>query len=375
MIKTIIADDELPAIDELEYLLSHYEEVSVEGCYPDPRRALAAINEKPFDLLFLDIDMPYMDGIELALKIQELDSGVTIVFVTAHSHYALEAFQAYPLDYILKPVDESRFCRTMDKVLERLGDRRKMVANEEVIRINCFGSFEILTGADQVNSIPLRSKKMKEIFAYLILRFEKPISRDELLDRFFEGRKDKNAVNYLHVTIYNLRKILEEYGISRKHVLIDRDYSLSIFPGTCDYIDFVKFIRSKQGINEHNIDYVARLIETYRGAYLEEEDYDWAVEEREWLEGQYEELHLKLARYYQSAGLLKKAESILEHLLDFNNLSEDGWQALLHLYLAEKESYTKTAYLNAYERYSKMLKREFGLEPEERFQNHYCTML
>jgi two-component SAPR family response regulator len=93
------------------------------------------------------------------------------------------------------------------------------------------------------------------------------------------------------------------------------------------------------------------------------------------LESQYEEMQLKLARYFQAAGLLEKAESTLERLLDFNNLSENGWQTLLQLYLAEKDSISKTAYLNAYERYSKMLEREFGLEPEERFQKQYREML
>jgi DNA-binding SARP family transcriptional activator len=93
------------------------------------------------------------------------------------------------------------------------------------------------------------------------------------------------------------------------------------------------------------------------------------------LESQYEEMQLKLARYFQAAGLLEKAESTLERLLDFNNLSENGWQTLLQLYLAEKDVFSKTAYLNAYERYSKMLERELGLEPEERFQKQYREML
>jgi len=375
VIKTIIVDDEQPAIEEIEYLLSPYEQVKVVQRFKDPRAAMDFIaGEKP-DLLFLDIDMPHMDGIELALKIQAMNTGVTIVFVTAHSQYALEAFQAYPLDYILKPVDEDRFRQTMNKVLERLGDRRKAAGEEQAVRIHCFGPFEIITGAGKDKPVPLRSKKMKEIFAYLIQRFEKPVSRAELLERFFGGKKDKNAVNYLHVIIYNLRNLLEEHGVSRKQVLIDRDYSLSASPGCCDYIDFVRFMRSKENVNEHNAAYVETLIASYRGAYLEEEDYSWAREEREWLEGYYEELHLKLARYYQAAGLLKEAESTLERLTNFNILSEDGWQALLQLYLAEKDSFSKTAYLNAYERYSKMLERELGLEPEERFQKQYREML
>jgi len=375
MIKTAIVDDELPAIEELEYLLSPYEQIRVDNRCQNPRAALAQVTEGRPDLLFLDIDMPHLNGIELALKIQELVDGVTIVFVTAHSQYALEAFQAYPLDFILKPVDEDRFRQTMNKVLERLGDRRKAAGEEQAVRIHCFGSFEILTGADRVNLVPLRSKKMKEVFAYLIQRFEKSVSREELLDRFFEGKKDKNAVNYLHVIIYNLRNLLEEHGISRKQVFIDRDYTLNVSPGSCDYIDFTKFIRNKENINEHNVNHVEGLINSYRGAYLEEEEYNWAAEERGWLEGHYEELHLKLARYYQAAGLLEKAESTLERLLDFNNLSENGWQTLLQLYLAEKDVFSKTAYLNAYERYSKMLERELGLEPEEHFQKQYREML
>ena len=375
VIKTIIVDDELPAIEEIEYLLSPYPQFKVEGRYQDPREVLAAITGDEPDLVFLDIDMPYMMGIELALKIQELVEGVTIIFITAHSKYALDAFQAYPLDYILKPVDENRFRRTIGRVLERLADRRRFTSNHEEIRICCFGAFEVIKTAPDVKPMPLRSKKMKEIFAYLLQRFEKPISREELLQRFFDGKKDKKTVNYLHVIIYNLRSALESYRVNRRQILIDQDYSLTVAPGICDYVDFVKFIRSKAEINDHNADHVENLIASYRGPYLENEDYDWAVEEREWLEEQYEALHLQLARYYHAGGQLQKAETTLERLLNFNNLSEDGWQALLQLYLAEKDRFEKSCFLNAYERYFKMLKREFGSKPEERFQKYYQEML
>ena len=376
MIKTFIVDDEQPAIDEIEYLLSPYQSVEVSGKYEDPRNALGDLEKGRPDLLFLDIDMPHIKGIELALQIQERLEGATIVFVTAHSNYALEAFSAYPLDYILKPIDEIRFRQTMDLVLDKFSDRLRHRENKkEEIIIHCFGRFEIVRDEQTEDTLTMRSKKMKEIFAYLLQRFEKPVGRDELLDRFFSGHKDKKTINHLHVIIYKLRHTLESFGITREQILIEHDYLLKAAPGVCDYIDFVNFVEQHSTITGQNAREAEKILSSYRGAYLAEEDYHWAEDEREWLGNQYEKLHLKLAHYYAVNEEAVRAEETLLRLLNFDNLNEEGWQALLQLYLAHPDPTVQAKYLSVYERYSRMLTREFGTEPEERFKKHYLKMI
>jgi two-component SAPR family response regulator len=245
----------------------------------------------------------------------------------------------------------------------------------EEIAIYCFGRFEVTRGKRVEEALSIRSKKMKEIFAYLLQRFEKPVGRDELLERFFSGHKDKKTINHLHVIIYKLRHTLESFGINRDQILIDQDYLLKAAPGICDYIDFVNFVKQHSTITGQNAREAEKILSSYRGAYLAEEDYRWAEDEREWLGNQYEMLHLKLAHYYAVNEEAVRAEETLLRLLNFDNLNEEGWQALLQLYLAHPDPTVQAKYLSVYERYSRMLTREFGTEPEERFKKHYLKMI
>jgi len=91
--RTIIVDDERPALKMLELLLSQYSRIEIVATFTDITLALENIVNKNIDLVFLDIDMPKINGIEAAKKIMEMDSTIDIVFVTAYQHFALEAFE------------------------------------------------------------------------------------------------------------------------------------------------------------------------------------------------------------------------------------------------------------------------------------------
>lgn len=115
-IKTLIVDDEPPAIEELYYHCSQY--IDQQNIYEidNPKQALDAIKDYHIDLAFLDINMPFISGIELAEKIAELDKPPYIVFVTAYDEYALQAFELNAIDYVLKPIDPKRFDQTIKKI-------------------------------------------------------------------------------------------------------------------------------------------------------------------------------------------------------------------------------------------------------------------
>lgn len=123
MVKAILLDDELPALWELKHMLDNYPEVTVAGMFTNPHEAFKIIETEKPDAVFLDINMPLINGIDLALKIQELPFEVMIVFVTAYSRYYQQSFQANPLDCILKPIDEEHFQETMERLLEQYRSR------------------------------------------------------------------------------------------------------------------------------------------------------------------------------------------------------------------------------------------------------------
>ena len=102
-ISVIIIDDEPEAIDLLELYLRHYPFVNVVGKETQALQGLELVREMLPEIVFLDIDMPDMDGLELGTKIHAENAHTDIVFTTAHQHYAYEAIDLEPLDFLTKP--------------------------------------------------------------------------------------------------------------------------------------------------------------------------------------------------------------------------------------------------------------------------------
>jgi len=107
-IRTLIVDDEPHSRQRLRTLLAGDAEVTVVGECADGPEALAALRQTPCDLVFLDIQMPGLDGLEVARALGP-EGGPALIFVTAHQHYALPAFEVHAVDYLLKPFDRARF--------------------------------------------------------------------------------------------------------------------------------------------------------------------------------------------------------------------------------------------------------------------------
>jgi len=114
--RAFVVDDEPLAVKRLSRMLEETGRVTVAGTSTDPVDALAALSEHSPDVLFLDIQMPGMNGLEM---VRLLDPQPLVVFTTAYNQYALEAFQVNSIDYLLKPVEESYLARALDKI-ERL---------------------------------------------------------------------------------------------------------------------------------------------------------------------------------------------------------------------------------------------------------------
>ncbi len=102
--KAIVIDDEQHAIDSLTSLLRHFREITVVRSFLNPTIALDYITTHSADLVFLDIRMPDITGIEFAQKLIEIHLPVRIIFTTAHDEYILEALRKNAVDYLLKPV-------------------------------------------------------------------------------------------------------------------------------------------------------------------------------------------------------------------------------------------------------------------------------
>lgn len=119
MMRAMLADDETPARDKLSRWLREVNDVDVVAQCADGLSAAEAIDRLHPDVAFLDIEMPALNGLEVASQL-EPQSAPLIVFVTAYDEYAIKAFDLSAVDYLLKPYDKERLNRTLERVRTRL---------------------------------------------------------------------------------------------------------------------------------------------------------------------------------------------------------------------------------------------------------------
>jgi len=118
--RALIVDDEPPARSELRFLIGRHPRIKVVGEATDAEEALALAERVPYDVVFLDVNLPGVDGMELATTLAGLAESPYVVFVTAYSEYAVQAFEVSAFDYLVKPVSEQRIDRTIAKLLATL---------------------------------------------------------------------------------------------------------------------------------------------------------------------------------------------------------------------------------------------------------------
>ena len=122
-IRTILVDDESLAIQGLQLRLEPPEDVEIIETCLNGREAIRAIKTHKPDLVFLDIQMPGFDGFSVVQGLMEVEPPL-FVFVTAYSDHALRAFEADAVDYLMKPVEPERLADTLDRVRQRLSEKR-----------------------------------------------------------------------------------------------------------------------------------------------------------------------------------------------------------------------------------------------------------
>jgi two-component system LytT family response regulator len=124
-LSAVLVDDEELARGYLRELLTPHPEIAVAAECANGFEAVKAIAEKSPDLLFLDVQMPKLDGFEV-LELIEPSQAPVVIFVTAYDQYAMRAFDAHAVDYLLKPFSAERFERALDRARARLGERRTL---------------------------------------------------------------------------------------------------------------------------------------------------------------------------------------------------------------------------------------------------------
>ena len=229
----LAVDDEFYALELLKDALNRVATDSTIYLWRDASSALHAAGEQKMDVAFLDIHLPEMNGIQLALELKRTNPKINIVFATGFSEYMKEGIDLRMSGYIFKPV-------TPEAVRAKLENLRHPIVWDEGkrVRIQTFGNFDVF-----VDGKPLKfeRKQSKEILAYLVDKRGTSVSYQELAGILWEdGEYDRARQKNLQVYVASLVKTLQEVGIrdlimkSRQGILVNTHIV------DCDYYRFLE---------------------------------------------------------------------------------------------------------------------------------------
>jgi len=216
-IKTLIVDDEPPARSVLRKMLAEDSEIEIIGECSNGLEAINAIEKDSPDLLFLDIQMPEMNGFELIESFTKNDFP-TVIFVTAYDQYAVRAFEVSAVDYLLKPFDHERLEKAVEKAKTSLTEKSNDERNEQVLKLlkqlnNESEAFErfIIKNNGRVVFVPVEEVNWIQADGnYLLLHTKnrKHLIRDTM--KKVEAKLDSNKFFRIHrSTIVNIDSIKE----------------------------------------------------------------------------------------------------------------------------------------------------------------------
>lgn len=356
MIRVMILDDEIPALKIAENVLRMFSEVIITGVFLDSNELLENLEQNKVELIFLDIKMPGMSGLELAGRIQEISPDTQIIFITAYSDYATEAFEKDALDYIMKPITAERMQKSLDRYKKRFIDQDS-VGTDEYISIRSFGRFAIESKKHGI--MRFRTAKTEELMAFLLYYHKFPVSKERIIDELWYDRDQERAQSIFYTTLYQLRKDLEAIGLN--HVI---EYSrregdgcrVQWTPNNWDYLEFNNGYQ-KLITGNLSLDAAKHLISTYSNGYLTENGYSWAEERRNELELKYSEIIENIADHEVNLDRYEMALQSLKSWATEVPFQERAHSKIIALYLLMNNRDMANKY---YMNIQKMFKEEIG---------------
>ena len=247
--KILLVDDEELQLIRLEGACKGVLPDATFLSFTNPVKALEEASKNKIDLAFLDIEMPEINGIQLAKKLKAINPKTKIIFVTAFNNYALEAYKLHASGYITKPV-------SIEAVKEEISELDKAIdlTSTKKLQIKCFGNFEIFHDGEPVK---FSYQKSKEVFAYLIDREGSLINMNEINAVMWE----EDHKSYLRNLVADIQQTLKSIDCSDIFIKKRNGCAIDTSKVDCDAYEYKK--------DNPN------AVRMYRGEYMIQ--YPWAV--------------------------------------------------------------------------------------------------
>ncbi len=361
MFRAIVVDDENSALSRFERIASKERRLVINGKFLYPEDAIAFVKEHPVDIAFLDIEMPEMSGLELAERLMEIDSYIRVIFVTAYNQYALEAFRAHAIGYLLKPLDGMEFTEQLD-LLSRRYRQRPEKSSKTPLAVRCFGGLSVYAQDENNGSaIKWKTSKAEELFSLLIHYQGRVKPKENLIETLWPELEPEKSANLFRVTCTYLRSALAEIGFPDILVRELDGYKINSDMIDCDLFRFRLGIRSLSSLQT---DELSELSGLYSGEYFEGKPYDWAIGQRTQLESDFKKVQHTLSDVYCSQGLTDKAVEALERVLVYDPCDEETVMRIVDIKLEKGE---QASALKTYRTFERKLIDELGVTPTKKF--------
>lgn len=360
MIRVIIVDDEKISLELMERKLLEVGGVEIINTFSDAETVKNKLSELDFQVIFLDIEMTGLSGLELAELIQEWNNSIYIVFVTAYKEYAIQAFELHSIDYLLKPVSKKRLEKTVTRIQAAIETKKKdQILQKDIIHptisVICFGEFVVYHQGEPIN---WKTAKVKELFAFFITHLNTYVNRDIIIHSLWPELDYNKAKILLHTTVSHLRKTLDSLGYSQALTFTNQSYMLHMEHFYCDAIELETSITNLHNLH---IDKIEAMIHLYKGMYLEQNGYEWAEKKTQAFNHSLLQLVQKTIDYHTA---IKNPYKTLQYLQIFLTYSPYSENAIKHLMLQHIELGNRGEAVKVYQQFASLLQQELGILPD-----------
>jgi len=264
----LIVDDERMPLEHLTRTVENIFPEAVITGFMRPSEALDYASSlgngeaNHVDLAFLDIEMGGMNGLQLAKNLKDICGRVNIIFTTAYTQYAADAYAIHACGYLLKPISIEAVKEAMEYLHHPIDSQ-----TDKKIYFQTFGNFEVYAGNKPLH---FSRTKTKELLAYLVMRNGASCSNNEIIAVLWESRPDSASLqNQFRHLVADLRKTLK--SVSAEDILIKQRGAIAIVPEkiSCDLYDF--FASNPAAVNKYMGEFMAQYSwAEFSNAYLAE---------------------------------------------------------------------------------------------------------
>ena len=365
MIPTIVVDDELHNLNELCNLINKTGFMSVKGRYQNPLIALDEIESISPMVAFVDIDLPEMDGISFADRVLDYNPNISIVFVTAHNQYAVQAFEINALDYILKPIRIKRFDIMVERIKDRLEAKATSVSSK--LTVNMFGKLEVKIGEEP---ILWKRSTAEEVFAYLMVNYGSFVHKEEIIENIWPEYEFEAALSILKTSVCRIRSVVSGLKNDTKVIYSGGRYCLQLDPQNTesDYLQLCKALSNYRESDKSTYEVVEKACDIFGNGFLIQQGYIWSIGKDEELRKRLISIMGDIAQQYNDQGNVSKYLKVLKRTAELAPYYEQTNFAFMKK-LEQLGEYQQIAL--HYKWLEKVLKDEYDTEPSRHITDSF----